>query len=461
MSKKAMLALISVLVMAASTTIIPLPVHATYVENFWAVIINGDTPDFQIDAEHMYNVLTAHYSFDDIMYLSTDTSQTGVDLYADKENAVWTLNDWLGSVSDEDDLIFIFVATHGCRVWKRWHIPGDPVRYHYTNENGRFEIGGDEWEELTELDLNMDVDGVGGISNDTWVGVDEGISLSNGAEVLWDDEVRDCLNALSYRRLVFVFSTGAANPENRTCFSGGFIRDISAPRRIIISCTNETHWSPAEKISEVPYRLEGYWSREFINALDPSNPAFELADLYHQPDGAVSIYEAYMYAWYHDYARRDVRTQWGAIPDPWINDPEHQPWWWMDETPWMSDVGNGDPDFRRREDHPNDVKDREGMGDHAYVGSLSKYTWLDRQRYSGYWTEDHTDAKCDINDDRKVDTKDLAIASKSFAGSCEYWGEVEGWWCHERWNPIADINQDNMVDIRDIALIAKNYGKTW
>jgi len=57
----------------------------------------------------------------------------------------------------------------------------------------------------------------------------------------------------------------------------------------------------------------------------------------------------------------------------------------------------------------------------------------------------------DINGDRKVDMRDVALAAKAF-------GTSPG---DERWNPIADINRDSKVDMKDIAAIAKNFGKYW
>ena len=63
----------------------------------------------------------------------------------------------------------------------------------------------------------------------------------------------------------------------------------------------------------------------------------------------------------------------------------------------------------------------------------------------------------DINDDLKVDTKDLAIAALAY-------GSFPG---HPNWNPIADITgsehlvPDGRVDIRDLALMASNYGETY
>jgi len=57
----------------------------------------------------------------------------------------------------------------------------------------------------------------------------------------------------------------------------------------------------------------------------------------------------------------------------------------------------------------------------------------------------------DINGDRVVDGKDIAITARAFGS---YPGSA-------RWNPIADINQDFEVDGKDLALIAKKFGQTW
>jgi len=57
----------------------------------------------------------------------------------------------------------------------------------------------------------------------------------------------------------------------------------------------------------------------------------------------------------------------------------------------------------------------------------------------------------DLNMDRKVDLKDIALAARAF-------GETR---TRPRWNPMADINQDGKIDLRDIALVARNFGKTY
>lgn len=57
----------------------------------------------------------------------------------------------------------------------------------------------------------------------------------------------------------------------------------------------------------------------------------------------------------------------------------------------------------------------------------------------------------DINNDEKVDMKDIIIAAKAF-------GTSPG---DSRWNPDADVNLDGTVDMRDIITIARNFGKTY
>jgi hypothetical protein len=54
----------------------------------------------------------------------------------------------------------------------------------------------------------------------------------------------------------------------------------------------------------------------------------------------------------------------------------------------------------------------------------------------------------DINNDGKVDIKDIAIVARAF-------GSYPG---HPRWNPDADLYQDLQIDIRDIAIVASCFG---
>jgi hypothetical protein len=55
----------------------------------------------------------------------------------------------------------------------------------------------------------------------------------------------------------------------------------------------------------------------------------------------------------------------------------------------------------------------------------------------------------DLNNDGRVDMRDIAIVAYAF-------GSYPG---QPRWNPQADINQDGKVDMVDVALVAMNFGK--
>jgi uncharacterized protein (DUF2141 family) len=57
----------------------------------------------------------------------------------------------------------------------------------------------------------------------------------------------------------------------------------------------------------------------------------------------------------------------------------------------------------------------------------------------------------DINNDRKVDVRDIGAVAKAF-------GTYEG---HPNWNPAADINNDGKVDVKDLGMVCKCFGYTY
>ncbi len=61
----------------------------------------------------------------------------------------------------------------------------------------------------------------------------------------------------------------------------------------------------------------------------------------------------------------------------------------------------------------------------------------------------HSERVGDLNNDGKIDIKDIGIAAVAF-------GSFPG---HPRWNPDADINRDGKVSMKDIVIIASNFGK--
>lgn len=57
----------------------------------------------------------------------------------------------------------------------------------------------------------------------------------------------------------------------------------------------------------------------------------------------------------------------------------------------------------------------------------------------------------DLNDDDKVDGKDIATVALAFAA----------YPTHPRWNSRADLNEDNKIDGKDLAIVARNFGQKW
>ena len=67
---------------------------------------------------------------------------------------------------------------------------------------------------------------------------------------------------------------------------------------------------------------------------------------------------------------------------------------------------------------------------------------------------------CDVNNDGKVDIKDIAIVAQAFGSyGPGYLGPCSP--AHPRWNKACDVwggCGDNKIDIRDLCLVAKYFG---
>jgi parallel beta-helix repeat protein len=93
---------------------------------------------------------------------------------------------------------------------------------------------------------------------------------------------------------------------------------------------------------------------------------------------------------------------------------------------------------------PNqDQPSSDGIADTAYV-----IYWNNQDNYP--LMNPYFQLFGDLNDDRKVDIKDLIIVASAY-GSYPI---------SPRWNPQADINKDGTVNISDLFLIATRFGKT-
>jgi hypothetical protein len=181
-----------------------------------------------------------------------------------------------------------------------------------------------------------------------WFGVDECLVLTESGDLYWDDDFADDLDNVSYGQLVVMCQ--ACRSGDLTCYSGGFIDDLSAPNRIIITSSNET--SPSYGDCDDDGFSE--FSEVFFDALYEYNTTFSgggitkenSVDADFDYDGQVSILEAWQYAYENDYARWTVRTENGTIfPDP-LDDREAGLGYEIDECPWMDDNGDGLPTFK-------------------------------------------------------------------------------------------------------------------
>lgn len=346
----------TILLSIALTTPIVVRGTLTPIDELWALIVCGYPSEMGLDPQYMRNVLVSHYQFSEVRYIyELSYPNEGKDMI---RNAIRDIP------SDGDDLVFIFFMSHGCQR--------------------------DDVDPVDEAD-----------------GIDEGFKLEEAwgmvgyhYEYYWDDEFKEDLAALNYGRLVLLLQGCKVENQTEGCYSGGFIRDLSAPNRIIITPCNETGLSwgyilyPGEPWSHV-----GYFSRLFIDALNPDE-SFDLADT--NNDNYVSMFEAFSYAYKNDPARIDGR-----------------------ETPQLEDDGNGIAD------------DKDGL--------LSMETCL----VSGVNLKSP-----DINDDGMVDIDDIMIANLAF-------GSYPG---HPRWDSRADISgpegfPDHLVDIDDVIIIAISFGK--
>jgi len=362
----------------------------------WALIMTTH-PDFQpsLDAWELKETLEAecYYNFDDVRYMT----------YVDKQDVREAIKTWKSgnTKSDSDDLLFIFIESHGGGYCAEEGVLYGPPDKNLLRDGSRGDPK-DEGDEFRETDVKLDFDGDGVLESNVWGGIDECIVVRRESaipEYYWDDEVKEDLDYLAqngkYGRLVFLF--GGCKFENSSdgCFGGGYIRELSASNRIIITPSDET------TLSHGDWTEDGYaymfFSRPFVEALRPGTQSFQEADI--SGDGAVSIWEAFRYAWENDVARIDGR-----------------------ETPQLDD--NGDSVAN--------------SGD----GLLAYRTLLITERPKS----------TDINWDGRVGIIDLSTVAKA-------WFVGPG---HPLWNPWANMPpEDNLIDIYDAGRVGMDWDKKY
>lgn len=411
-------------------------VKGTCISKRLALIVLGS--DLFVNAsEKCFNLMSMWSSFE-ILYLSSNLSITPrANMTANRANLNWALTTWLKNNSNQSTQIWIWVFSDGYGLFHR--PPSAFFAESWKIDGGRPEVNSDEGAEITEDLINIDVNGDGSIGSDTWVGVDENLVLQTpmGEEIIWDDELSQWLTGINYENMIVFMSTCKVPNASASCYGGGFIDDLSAPRRIIISPTNETYYSWANESTGI-----GWFENLFMDALTPGTPAWAGAcDLVVDESracwGVTSILEAFMYARDHDMARMAVRNPSGNVmDDPWRN--VYSRFFEIDESPWLDDGGNFLPTFKNGVDI--------GAGSGGYDtgdGELAEYNWLAPSRYDGSCIED-------VNTDSCVDIFDLSTAASAFGSSYpQKWSSTAS---------LADLNLDNKVDIFDVVPIAIKFG---
>ncbi|MCK4669360.1 hypothetical protein KAT21_04505 [Candidatus Bathyarchaeota archaeon] len=323
--------------------------------HYWGLIVQGYASTeyvFEGDSQYMYHLMSKHYMFDGICYLAYNTNLTGVTNETTKENADWAITEWLNQTSGPNDIVFIFFATHGVGYWD-----GHDYNSSLSETSAILDDDGDEGNETHESTIGFDV--TGDDDTDDWFGVDEALLLSTKdagpssiASNYTDDELAKSLSSINCSKLIFATTA---------CFSGGFIDDLSATDRIIMTAANET--DPAERINS--YSICSPFAKHFMDALHGEemdwNPLSQKlihsginvnADL--NDDDHVSLLEAWNYSWYNNPARLNVT-----------------------DIPWIDDNGNGRPTYKNETDDPSEI-DEYGDGSD---GSLANETYLPIRYY--------------------------------------------------------------------------------
>ena len=212
----------------------------------------------------------------------------------------------IGNVSGNNDFIYILTNDHGGGFLEVRTGSLEPGLH-----KGRITTTGEPEDAIPETQFVLDLNGDGDRTD--VVRADESLILWSGR--YYDDDFAADLNQITR------YSTMVIHVEQ--CFSGGFIDDLRAPRRIIFSAASGQRLSLAHSTSPAnpqpvqPYNEIFYW---FVTALLGETPDGDYAvDRNGAPwtpnadfdgNGKVSVFEAFMFArrmnlkdgipWYED-----------------------------------------------------------------------------------------------------------------------------------------------------------------
>ncbi|MEX2721387.1 MAG: C13 family peptidase [Candidatus Wukongarchaeota archaeon] len=254
----------------------------------YAVLISGginaakNYQRYWNDMKFMYSILiNIGYDADNIKVIYADGVGRDGDMpvnYSATLANVQTVFNELEAKMDGNDHLFLFLNDHGSGFWEN-----DPYGdYLY---GGRPEApSADETDSFNEANFGKDFNGDGD-TNDI-LEFDEALNLW-GNDKLYDDDLAAMLDDLTYSKII-VFM--------KQCFSGGFVRDLSGPNRVILaSCDeNEPSWSAD---TEGTY---GEFSYHFMSAVNEQTPGGVAVDADTDGMSGISMVEAFNYASDHD-----------------------------------------------------------------------------------------------------------------------------------------------------------------
>lgn len=239
------------------------------------------------------------------------------------------------------------------------------------------------------------------LSNGTWIGVDESIYLEADNSYYWDDQFKLDLSSFNSILTIVLQTCKSVNDTTSglSCYSGGFIEDLSRNYATIITASNETG------ISNV-----GASVAEFTNRLMSafSNHTIVYGGAYTHFDNSSPI----------NWSCKSWR---GAFEYALQNDPYYLT---DQEFPWFDDDGNGLPGW---------INNTQALDFPSNAQDLMR--WLEH----------------DINYDGIVDIRDIVNVSRAVNTIPDI----------PRWNRQADVYpwEDWKVNLQDLVAVARDFGK--
>lgn len=244
----------------------------------YAVLISGgaNKPHLRYwnDMKAMYSILTNGYNYNPnqiyVIYKDGNAEDTEmpVDYSATIANVTTVFNDLADTLTDEDQL-FVFTNNHGGGF--------NPNSYPY-NYAGLVDTNGDEPEGgYSETTFNRDFNNDGD-KNDI-VKIDETLCMySPISQHLRDDDLASLLDNIQCDEMIIFM---------KQCFSGGFIHDLSASNRIIMTACDEEQFSWGAD-TEIGF---GEFSYHFMRAVNEEDMSADVNN-----DQEISMIEAFNYA---------------------------------------------------------------------------------------------------------------------------------------------------------------------